>query len=122
MQRFCRSHLLCIWCCALLVVSSYVLFDLLDIDGSDFDHSPGSGLVAEERIAREEGHPIPLELSAPALLPRHDQGAMLRSIATPIATLPRPVRAHGRPRGALSVQGTASPQPGRDPASPLTTV
>ncbi len=55
MQRFCRSHLLCIWCCATLLVCSYVLFDLLDIDGSDFRGFDKGLTVAEEAHAGKEG-------------------------------------------------------------------
>ncbi len=114
MQRFCRSLLLCIWCCALLVVFSYVLFDLLDIDGSDFDHSPGSGMVAQERLAGEEGRAVPLEASAPALVPGHNPWALLQSVATSMVTRSHPGRTPGRPRGALA----PSPSPPSDPVAP----
>ncbi len=115
MLRLCRAHRLGIWGCAVLVVFSYVLFDLLDIDGSNFDHSPGSGLVAEERIAGEEEHPVTLGVSTPVLLPAPERGRMLQSAPTCTVTLPRPVRPHGRPRGALSVHSTASPPAGKRP-------
>ncbi len=117
MQRFCRSHLLCIWCCAILVVSSYVLFDLLDIDGSNFDHSPGSGMAAEERLAREEGRShVALEFSAAALLPRVDRWAMIRPTSIPRAPLTHFVFSQIRARAALPAQSTTSTKPDTDPA------
>ncbi len=36
MWKFCRSLQLHVGLCALLLVSAYVAFDLLDVDGSDF--------------------------------------------------------------------------------------
>lgn len=117
MRRFCRSHLLCIWCCAILLVFSYVLFDLLDIDGSNFERSPGSCTAAEERVACEEGgRHVALERSAAWLLPRNDPWATIPSASTPTIRVPRPFLLHGRPRAVLSAQGTASTQPDSDPA------
>ncbi len=119
MQRFCRSHFLCIWCCAVFVISSYVLFDLLDIDGSNFDHSPGSGLAAEERIAHEGGRHVSLGLSATALSPRVDQWAMMSSVSAPQATPSRPIRLLSRPRSAPSPPGTSTSHPDDDPVGPV---
>ncbi len=116
MQRFCRSHRLCIWCCAILVVFSYVLFDLLDIDGSNFERSPGSCTAAEERVACEEGGRHVALVRSTWLLPRHDRWATIRSASTPTIRVSRPSLLHGRPRAALSAQGTASTQPDSDPA------
>ncbi len=122
MLRFCRSHLSWIWCCAFLVVSSYVLFDLLDVDGSDFDQSPGSSLVAEEWTASEEAeHPVALG-TAPLWLPcRYEGWAILQCVPTPTTRISHSIlfHIHRRPRAALSAQDTSAPPPGSDPAEPV---
>lgn len=47
MRRFCLRHLSSIFCLCLIVTSSYVLFDLLDIDGSSFkEHAQVCGFEA----------------------------------------------------------------------------
>jgi hypothetical protein len=51
----CRSHHLGIWCCAILLVFSSILFGLLDIDGAPFERSPGSCTAAMERLIYEDG-------------------------------------------------------------------
>jgi hypothetical protein len=119
MQRFRRSQLLCLWCCALFVVFSYVLFDLLDIDGSNIERSLGSCLAAEEPIGCEEGgRHITLALSPTWLLPRSDHGAMSPS-STLTSRIPHPFLLHRQPHATLQRRGRASTQPDSDPAWPL---
>lgn len=55
MRRFCRSQLGPLGAFALLVVSSYVLFDLLDIDGSNFQRGGDVYVIAEEKVAGDKG-------------------------------------------------------------------
>ncbi len=122
MLRFCRSHLLCLWCCAFLVVGSYVFFDLLDIDDSDFDQSPGSTLAAEEWTAAEVAeHPVALG-TAPHWLPcRSEDWAILPCVPTPTTRTSRSIllHFHRRPRATLSPQGTSAPPAESDPAEPV---
>ncbi len=120
MQRFCRSHLLCIWCCATLVVFSYVLFDLLDIDGSDFSRLPGNCTVADERLVCEEAHrhvgPGPSPVRLP---PQDDRWMSLQLSSTPTVRIQHPLIFHSRPRGALSLPSTGSRPLNVDPAGPV---
>ncbi len=47
MRRFCIRHLSAIFSLCLIATSSYVLFDLLDIDGSEFkEYAQGCAFVA----------------------------------------------------------------------------
>ncbi len=120
MQRFCRSHLLWIGCCVCLVVFIYVLFDLLDVDGFNFDQSFGSCTAAEERTACEDpGRHLALDLSSPRLPPQPDPCGSIRSVTPPTLRVSRSILLHGRPRAMLSAQGTASSPPEADPAGPL---
>jgi hypothetical protein len=110
MQRFCRAHLLCIWCGAILVVFSYVLFDLLDIDGSNFDRSPGTCTAAEERVTCEDADRQVAPGHAPGWLPtQEDRWTALHSSPTPTTPVGRPSHRPGRARAA-------STQPASDPA------
>ncbi len=120
MQRFCWSHLLCI-CCAILTVLSYVLFDLLDIDGSNFDHPPNACTVEEEQLVCEDADrhvgPGHLTVWVPA---RDDRWTAIQSSPTSTSTGVRSFHLHNQSRAALSLQGTASTQPDSDPARPTT--
>jgi hypothetical protein len=119
MQRFSRSHVLCIWCCAFLVIFAYVLFDLLDIDGSDFDRTLGSCTAVAERLAGDEGgRHIAAGQSTAWLAPRHDRWTMGGLATTPTVSVAHSFLPHGRPRAALPPQGTASNQLESDPARP----
>ena len=69
-----RSTLCILGVPALIAVSFYVLFDLLDIDGSNFFQG-GSAYIYEEKVAEDEGHngkdafpvrPIPSKLQPPS--------------------------------------------------------
>ncbi len=53
MRRFCHSRLLLIWSCSMILVFAFVLFDLLDIDGSSFQNPAEGNARAEEAIATE---------------------------------------------------------------------
>ncbi len=120
MQRFCRSHLLCIWCCATLVVFSYVLFDLLDIDGSDFSRLPGNCTVADERFACEEAYRHVAPGPSPVWLPpQDDRWVSLQSSSTPTVRIQHPLIFRWRPRAKLSLPGMAALQPEGDPAGPV---
>ncbi len=120
MQRFGCSHLIYIGCCAFLVVFAYVLFDLLDIAGSNFDQSFGTCTVAEERAACEEaGRHSVLKLSPPWLLPRFDRGAFRCSAPTLTHRIPQSILLSSRPRATLHGRGQASTQPDSDPAGAI---
>ena len=66
MRRLLPPHLSVIFACCLVATSSYILFDLLDIDGSDFKHHAlASGLEAVMPASNGEGKPTALETVAP---------------------------------------------------------
>jgi hypothetical protein len=117
MQRFKRSSLLCIWCCLFLAAFTYVLFDLLDIDGSNFDRAPGTATAAEEQLGGEDvGRYVAMERDTAWLPPRPGFWSSKRLATTPIIRFPRSFLPHSRPRVALPLPGTASAQPDNDPA------
>ncbi len=65
MRRFLIPHLPVIFACCLIATSAYILFDLLDIDGSDFkDHGQLSGLEAVMPTSSGEGKPTALDTGA----------------------------------------------------------
>ncbi len=117
MQRFCRPHVLSLWCCAALVIFSYVLFDQLDIDGSNFDLMLGS-CTAAERLACEDGPKhVAFVLSAAWPPAQHDPWTAIVAVS-PLATrLPHPVRLHRRARAGPFPQGVAPSLSDSDPAS-----
>ncbi len=56
MGRFNRRSLVCLGSVVLVVVSAYVLFDLLDIDGSNFHNRPDV-LLLDAKAAGGDGDP-----------------------------------------------------------------
>jgi hypothetical protein len=119
LKRFSRAHLLGIWCCVFLAAFTYVLFDVLDIDGSNFARTPGTRTAAEEQLGGEDavrpdapGHGIPW------LPPARNLWATDQSAPTPTPRISRPLLSRHRPRATLSPGGTASSQPEQDPANP----
>jgi hypothetical protein len=119
MQRFSRAHLLGIWCCAFLAAFAYVLFDQLDIDGSNFDRTPGIRTVAEEQLGGEDAarHIAPGH-GTPWLPPPRHLWATGRSAPAPAPRISRACLSHHQPRAMLFPRGTLSSQPGSDPARP----
>ena len=86
MLRTCRSYLLPILCIFSIFLSLYILFDLLDIDGSNLKIPPASNSVTEERVAGE-GKRIQLavdSLPATPLQSRLD----LKRVSSPLAVFP----------------------------------
>lgn len=75
MRRFCLQHLFVIFSLCLVATSSYVLFDLLDIDGSNLkEHARVCGFEAvlpaysgEIKLAGTS-NPAPRPTTSPALL------------------------------------------------------
>ena len=64
MRRFCLRHLLLIFSFCFIATSSYVLFDLLDIDGSDFKkHNQVGGFEAVMPASSGESKPSAVEIS-----------------------------------------------------------
>ncbi len=120
MQRLCRSHLRCIWCCTILVVFSYVLFDLLDIDGSNFRNPAEGRILSEERFASEgDGkYPGPGGSTAwPSVPASHSPARRLSSVLpAPAPILHRPTGHVVRPRAEFLKQIASSSRPETDPA------
>jgi hypothetical protein len=123
MHRFCRSHLLYIWCCAILLVFSYVLFDLLDVDGSNFRGFEEGLTVAEEVHADKGGEKdcfkgifatwsgtfLPSQLASPSL-------SIVRSPSSPLI---RVALVSVLPRSTIPVRVTSSsPQEGEPARRP----
>ena len=64
MRRFCHRHLPLIYSFCLIATSSYVLFDLLDIDGSDFkEYTQVGGFEAVMPASSGESKPSAVEIS-----------------------------------------------------------
>ncbi len=109
MGRFSRAHLFRIGCASLMALSCFVLFDLLDIDGSSFEPSAGLCVVAEDLIATGKG--------AKALGPDLPGPWLATAIALPLAgphtsrpllrsgACRRPLAFGARPRGPTAPEG-----------------
>ncbi len=66
MRRFCLQHLSLIFSFCFIATSSYVLFDLLDIDGSDFkQYTQVGGFEAVMPASSGESKPGAVEISPP---------------------------------------------------------
>ena len=123
MPRTCRPHLICIWSCCLLLVFCYVLFDLLDIDGSDFRNIAGGSSVAEATLVSEAEEKYSAVGSSTLWVPVTLSHALA---AGPWLTLPSPAAPSrgprylkGRPRISVSRRVASSDQPESDPDSQL---
>jgi len=66
MRLFCLRHLFLIFSFCLIATSSYVLFDLLDIDGSDFkEYTRVGGFEAVMPASSAESKPSAVEIPPP---------------------------------------------------------
>ena len=66
MRRFCLRHLSLIFSFCFIATSSYVLFDLLDIDGSDFkEYTQVGSFEAVMPASSGESKPSAVEISPP---------------------------------------------------------
>lgn len=123
MRRFCDSRLLLIWSCSMILVLAFVLFDLLDIDGSSFQN-PAEGITrAEEAVATKEAGKHFHTGVAAAWLPamRHLSAAIrpLPTLPSRVVPLRRPSFAVGRPRAATAEHLPSSSQHDSEPARPV---
>ncbi len=119
MRRFCLQHLSSIFCLCLIVTSSYVLFDLLDIDGSSFkEHAQVCGFEAVMPTCSGEvrppatNDPAPWTESSRALL---YNGGRLTSLGPrpALVSVSRDLRVHTR---KATQREPASLARGSDPA------
>ncbi len=118
MHRFCRSYRLCIWCSAILFVFPYVLFDLLDIDGSDLRSLTEGSAVAEEVLVTETKDPA---TGCPsALLAGSGSPSLARAPYSIPPALTSASNLHGllvvRPRRTTQERMASSSRPEGDPA------
>lgn len=122
MGRILRSPL-CLsiwWTCAFIFVFAYILFDLLDVDGSGFQAAMAGSRAAEEKIVDENaGKRIPTGIVGPwPPSPRSLSVALswLCITLAPISTVRRPSLKLRRPRSLITKQQTATTQPESDPS------
>jgi hypothetical protein len=112
MLRIFRSYLLPILWTFSIFLSSYMLFDLLDIDGSNLKIPSASNSVAEERVVAE-GERIHLAVDLFAALPTPPQSPLdLKRLSFPLVVFP--IR---RPRAPFLVSHPRTP-PVQQAASP----
>ncbi len=118
MRRFLIAHLSVIFACCLVATSSYILFDLLDIDGSDFkDHAQVGGLEAVMPASAGQSRPTSLDTVAPRTAFLH--GSLLPMRLPVLASRPTPSQLSCRlavlPRKAQQRESTSVAREG-DPA------
>ncbi len=120
MRRFFLCHRLWLAPLCLLLISSYVLFDVLDIDGSNLGQPAAISGVEDETFADHTKHNLlPVGSAAKA-----SGGGALALLPTPLSGLfPRSCPSGFlclaiRPRRAPH-EDAASPPPGSDPARPF---
>ncbi len=118
MRRFLIPHLSVIFACCLVATSSYILFDLLDIDGSDFkDQAQVSGLEAVMPASGGGSKPTALDTVAPrsAFLCGSLLAARLPVLASRPVPSPLPCHFAVLPRKAQQRESTSLAREG-DPA------
>ncbi len=118
MPRIRSFYLPPIWSCCLILVFSYVLFDLLDIDGSDLRSFTGGSAVAEEVLVSEGKNPA---MGCPSAPPAGHPSHSLAKDPVPIpTTLTSASNLHGllvaRPRSTTQERMVSSSRPESDPS------
>jgi hypothetical protein len=108
-----------LWSCGLILVSSYVLFDLLDIDGSDLRSIAESRTVAEEsQVSKGAGKDFSggFFTSWPREFPLQSHALVLfANPLAPASSFTRPGFFRVRPRSAIAESIASSPRSEADP-------
>jgi hypothetical protein len=110
-----------VFCCALLLVGAYVLFDILDVDGSQMISRPTDAILSvgpqqadADRFLRTDGTPLG---TGDSLIPLPSRLSSVKCGGVSAATIPLRFR-QGRllPRVNLHSEMALSPTPSIDPA------
>jgi hypothetical protein len=120
--KICRSAMgRSVFCCALLLVGAYVLFDILDVDGSQMISRPTDAILSvgpqqadADRFLRTDGTPLG---TGDSLIPLPSRLSSVKCGGVSAATIPLRFR-QGRllPRVNLHSEMALSPTPSIDPA------
>ncbi len=111
----------CVFCFTLLTMNSYVLFDILDVDGSQMTGWPGDDIITAESLQADSDPFLRADLPAPdsagLLYLSLSRGAVMDSRGSAVATTILRIR-HSRllPRVNLRPEMASASLTSADPA------